>query len=131
MKSVAGTLEQLMRFFIEERKDKDNAIQQILLANHPVFHRFQKLTQTGYRVFFTDEEELNQWLRARRWNPVAKTSYDENSYREWVNEEEAQYIVLTEEIFDDESKLKVYSGDRWKDSWLQRVDKKAVDELPF
>ncbi len=129
MKSVAGTLEQLVRFLTEERKDKDDAIQQILLANHPVFHRFQELTETGYRVFFTDEEELGHWLRARRWTPVEEASYDDGSYREWVKEGKRQYIRLTEAIFDEEGKLKVYTRDRWNDSWLQLVDRE--DELPF
>ncbi len=131
MKSVAGTLEQLVKFLTEERKDKDDAIQQILLANHPVFHRFQELTKTGYRVFFTDEEELNHWLRARRWTPTEEVQYDDGSYREWVGEGKSQYIKLTEAIFDEEGKLKVYTGDRWKDNWLQLVGQEAVKELPF
>ena len=68
MKSVAGTLQQLVRFLTEERRDEDDAIQQVLLANHPVFHRLQQLTNTAYRVFFADEGELNQWLKTRGGN---------------------------------------------------------------
>ena len=125
MKSVAGTLEQLVRFLTEERRDKDDAIRQILLANHPVFHRFQQLTKTAYRVFFTDEEELNQWLRARRWKPIAKKSYDDGSYREWFYTEGGKYIRLMEAIFDDHGKLKAYTEERWQDDWLQLVDSEA------
>ena len=136
MKSVAGTLEQLVRFLTEERNDKDNAIQQILLANHPVFHRFQQLTETSYRVFFTDEEELNKWLSARRWRPANESAYDPASYREWVKSgsgsESGKYISLTEQIFDEDGKLKNYTGNTWKDSWLQLLDlhKEEVDS-PF
>ena len=130
MKSVTGTLEQLVGFLTEERKDKNDAIQQILFTNHPVFYRFQELTKTPYRVFFTDEEELNQWLRASGWKPVAEEKYDEGSYREWVGEGTDQYIRLTEVIFDEESQLKVYSGDRWKDDWLQLLNIEAVEEAP-
>ena len=119
---MAGTLEQLVRFLTEERKDRDNAIQQILLANHPVFDRFQELTKTAYRVFFTDEEELNQWLRARGWTPISEEAYDDGSYREWTKGGGGPYIRLTEAVFDEESKLKVYTEDRWKDNWLQLVD---------
>ena len=128
MKSVAGTLEQLVRFLTEERKDKDDAIQQILLANHPAFYRFQELTKTAYRVFFTDEEELNQWLRARRWTPVREEVYDDGSYREWYLKGERQYIKLTEAIFDEESKLKVYTRDTWKDDWLQILEQEVAAE---
>lgn len=114
MKSVAGTLEQLVKFLTEERKDKDEAVQQILLASHPVFNQFQNLTKTTYRVFFTDEDELNQWLRTRRWEPVNKRHYDEGSYKEWFLEGTTQYIRLMEAIFDDDGKLKIYTGDTWK-----------------
>ena len=119
MKSVAGTLEQLVRFLTEERNNEDDAIQQVLLANHPVFHRFQELTKTPYRIFFSDEDELNRWLRARKWKMVPNPSYDDGSYREWSDENTTQYIRLTEAIFDEEGALKVYTEDKWKDSWLQ------------
>ena len=128
MKSVAGTLEQLVRFLTEERNNKDDAIQQILLANHPVFYRFQELTRTPYRVFFTDEGELNQWLRAYKWNPVPEMVYDEDSYREWAKQGTNQYIKLTESIFDEESKLKVYTGDKWKDNWLQLLEEEEEEQ---
>ena len=132
MKSMVGTLEQLVRFLTEEREDKDNAIQQILLASHPVFHRFQELTKTRYRVFFTDEEELNQWLRARQWKPVAETQYDHGSYREWYKDDgTGKYISLTEQIFDEEGRLKVYTGDSWEDDWLQLVNVSATEEPSF
>ena len=131
MKSMTGTLEHLVRFLTEERKDKDDAIQQILLANHPVFHQFQQLTKTGYRVFFTDEEELNRWLRARKWTPLPRDSYDEGSYREWAEEGSSRYIKLTEPIFDENGRLKVYTGDSWEDSWIQVIGSETEDELPF
>ena len=122
MKSVAGTLEQLVRFFTEERKGEGDAIQQILLANHPVFHQFQQFTETAHRVFFTDVEELNKWLGTRGWNPVAKEQYDEGSYREWVKSESGKYIKLTEQIFDEADNLKVHTSDSWNDDWLQLRD---------
>ena len=128
MKSVAGTLEQLVRFLTEERKDKDEAIRQILLANHPVFHRFQELTNTKYRVFFTNEQELNQWLQARGWDPYDEEAYDESSYREWGKE--GRYIRLTEAIFDEDNRLKVYTEDRWNDSWLELVSPN-LEDLPW
>lgn len=129
MKAMAGTLEQLVRFLTEERKDKDDAIQQILLANHPVFHRFQVLTKTPYRVFFTNEEELNKWLGARQWTPLDKEAYYKGSFREWTKEDSG-YIVLTEAIFDEEGKLRVYTEDTWSDEWLQ-LTYSGLEDLPF
>ena len=128
MKLVAGTLEQLVKFLTEERKDKDDAIRQILLANHPVFHRFQELTNTPYRVFFTDEQELNQWLKARQWKPLEEIVYDEGSYREWSKSGTIEYMRLTEAIFDEEGRLKIYSQDNWKDNWLQLKNPQETTE---
>lgn len=129
MKAMAATLEQLVRFLTEERKDKDEAIQQILLANHPVFHRFQVLTKTPYRVYFTSEEELNKWLGARQWTPLDESAYYDGSFREWTKEDSG-YIVLTEAIFDEEGKLRVYTEDTWEDDWLQLVHSDS-SEAPF
>ena len=134
MKSITGTLEQLVRFLTEERRDTDNAIQQILLSNHPIFHRFREMTDTPYRVFFTNEKELNAWLRARRYNPVPLEYYDEDSYREWRKRGTNEYIRLTEEIFDQENRLKIYSEDTWNDEWLQSnewLELEDPDDLPF
>ena len=133
MQSVAGTLRQLVGFLTEERKDKDEAIQQILLANHPIFHRFQELTETAYRIFFANEEELNRWLQARGWSPVIMEGYDEGSYREWQNRKKKKYITLTEEIFDEEGNLRVYTRDKWRDEWLMLLNYRGEenDDLPF
>ena len=127
IRSVAGTLDQLVRFLTEERKNADDAIQQVLLPNHPVFSRFQELTETTYRVFFADERELNRWLRSRQWRPVGKDAYDDGSYREWYKSDTSQYIRLTEEIFDEEGRLKVYTDSNWQDSWIEMLGEPDPD----
>ena len=127
MKAVAGTLDELVRFLTEERKGDDDAIRQVLLANHPVFRRFRELTKTPYRVFFANEEELDQWLGARQWRPSSESVYDEDSYKEWKNTKTDEYIKLTETIFTDRGALKVYTEDEWDDECLTILR----DKLPF
>ena len=142
MKQVSGTLEQLVRFLTEERKGTDDAIQQILVANHPVFRRFRELTKTTYRVFFYNEDELNRWLKARGWVPGMESRYyEEDSYREWHKKEGAtlgkpnSYIKLTEAIFDEENRLKIYAEDAWNDDWLNLLTSNLEtfdpNDLPF
>ncbi len=130
MKSVAKTLEQLVSFLTDERKGTDDAIQQILQVNHPVFYRFQELTKTTYRVFFTNEDELNQWLRSRGWHPVDVDAYDDGSYREWIKERQGQYMKLTKPIFDDVGKLQPYTEGKWNNNWLQLLDSVTSEEDP-
>ena len=78
-----------------------------LPANNPITP-----SQTASdRVFFTTEEELNRWLVAQNWLPVAERAYEEGSIREWFSNEYEQYIRLTEMIFDEESRLQLYTED--------------------
>ena len=79
-----------------------------LPANNPITP-----SQTASdRVFFTTEEELNRWLVAQNWLPVAERAYEEEgSIREWFSNEYEQYIRLTEMIFDEESRLQLYTED--------------------
>ncbi|MCP4370285.1 MAG: DUF4062 domain-containing protein [Deltaproteobacteria bacterium] len=119
MKSVSSTLEQLVKFLTDERRNSDDAIQNILLANHPVFRQFATLTNANYRVFFTNMDELNDWLKVRQYG--VNTDLDKESVAEWTNEDTGNYIVLTEEIFDDSGKLKPYSDDEWNEKWLKKV----------
>ena len=49
MNSVAKTLKDVVGFLTEERKT-DEAVKNILVANHPAFRRLATLTKTPYRV---------------------------------------------------------------------------------
>lgn len=122
MKTVSSTLQQLVKFLTEERRNKDEAIQNILLANHPAFSRFADLTATKYRVFFSDRDELDKWLDARSYKKVASDQLDEGSFAEWANKSSKKYISLKKDIFDKNGRLKPYSVENWNDDWL------AIDE---
>lgn len=65
IESTAKTLNQLVNFLTEERKDRDTAIQDILLSNHPAMDEVRTLLKVNYRVFFTSKDELSEWLSAR------------------------------------------------------------------
>ena len=121
MKSITGTLGQLVGLLTEDRENNDDAVQQILLANHPAFHRFQDLTNTPYRVYFSSKDELNRWLQVRSWKPLSESAYDRGSQLEWIATAEGddRYIVLLEPIFDDDGRLKIYTADMWNDDWVQ------------
>ena len=134
MKSVSKTLNEMVTFLTKERKNKDIAIKSILMANHPAFRRFKELTETNYRVYFSNKEELNAWLRARRWKEYTE-DLDDDSIMEWNNEDKPGYIKLTEQIFDKKGVLKIYTEDDWQDEWIKYVEStegsSEDDYLPF
>jgi len=122
MKSVSATLQQTVKFLTEERKNKDDAIGQILLLNHPAFHDFNKLLNAGYRVSFINLDELTKWLAARSYRPLPKEKLDADSKYEWQNDAEKKYLKITEPIFDASGNLKYYDPSQWKSTWVQVRD---------
>lgn len=134
MKSVSNTLQELVKFLTEERRNKDEAIKNILMSNHPAFRRFAELTNTTYRVFFTNINELNTWLKARGWKEIPEEEFDKDSYREWLNKVNNKYIALKEDIFDDRNILKFYDENNWSDEWIQVIETSSQsneEDLPF
>lgn len=117
--STAKTLRELVTFLTEERANKDEAIRNILLASHPAFRRFAEVTSVPYRVFFTNESELNAWLKARSWTALAKARRDDDSVAEWINAGGTKYIKLTHKLFDRNGRLIVFSEDEWNRNWVQ------------
>src|SRR5258708_35607637 len=135
MNATSQTLRDLVTFLTEERQNRDDAIQNILLAGHPAFRRFAELTETTYRVFFANEKELNSWLKARSWTPIDENRWDEGSYGEWSHSTRTEYLRLPVEFFDRNAKIKVFTEDEWQPEWLKLCTPAPVDddddEVPF
>jgi len=119
MNTTAQTLRELVAYFREQTTSQNEAIRSILLTNHPAFRRFAELTAAPYRVFFTNEQELNAWLKARSWTVVGADAMDDDSVAEWVNVDKNKYIKLTRELFDESRRLEVMTAEDWNNDWLQ------------
>ena len=129
MNSVSTTLRELVTYLTEERKNKDDAIQSILLANHPAFRRFADLTKTHYRVFFSNQKEFAAWMRARGWESITE-NLDEDSVQEWSNHNEERffgYLKITNNLFHEDGRLKVFTESEWNDAWVIFVERKASE----
>jgi hypothetical protein len=70
-------------------------------------------------VFFTNEAELNAWLKARTWTAVPKENWDSDSVAEWVNADDTKYMKVTVKLFDRHGRLRVFTEDEWKNEWVQ------------
>jgi len=135
VEETAKTLNQLVNFLTEERKDRDIAIQEILLSNHPAMEQIRNLLNVSYRVFFTTLDELKAWLGARSY------SFDEGRHLidggivfNYADRNKKKYaLTINPEIFTDEGKLKVYTKFDWNDEniELSQVEPELVDDLPF
>ena len=135
MNNTAKTLRDLVTFLTEDRKGTSEAINDILIVNHPAFPSFAKTVGARYRVFFTTVDELDRWLAGRSWTPSEDFEWDADSVREWSNPRQKGYLKLSKDIFDTEGRLKPMTAAEWNDSWVQIVrppDEDYGDEnIPF
>jgi hypothetical protein len=124
IKSTARTLNQLVDYLVEERKNGDQAFKEILLANHPAFSELQTLLTIPYRIFFSNIKELNELLKARSFKPVAPDAWDGPENHEWLNSKTSpnQLLKINSDLFDEEEKLKIITPDQWSESFVRIVD---------
>lgn len=145
VEATAKTLNQLVTFLTDERKDRDRAIQDILLSNHPAMEEIRNLLSVNYRVYFTTKDELNEWLSARGYKNVDfdlfLSNEDDETHYTYIYTDNRQKIKFTlkvkKEIFSEDGKLKVYTKSEWKDENIvlesQTLEQKNEEEydLPF
>jgi hypothetical protein len=140
VENTAKTLNQLVNFLTEERKDRDQAIKDILLSNHPAMEQLRELLKVNYRVYFTTKDELTEWLSARQFK---LSEYDEI----FGNDEHLHYyftntrthkkytLAVKNEIFNDDGKLKPYTKSDWKEEFIgfteEDIKTNPRDDLPF
>jgi hypothetical protein len=116
------TLDQLVSFLTEERKNSDQAIRDILLTNHPVFEQMRQITSTPYRLFFTTRKELVTWLQQRGYKAVNKDAWDDAEHEEYIRDSVKPNLLLKirSDIFDNNGKLKIYTKPEWKAAWVKQ-----------
>lgn len=135
IKSTAKTLNQLVDYLVEERKNGDQAFKEILLANHPAFNELQTQLTIPYRIFFSNIKELNELLKARSFKPVQPDAWDGPEFHEWLNTKTSpnQLLKISSSAFDEGDKLKIITPDQWSSAFIKIVDhdEEAVPEEEF
>lgn len=131
IENTAKTLNQLVTFLTEEKRGKDNTINEILLSNHPAMEQLKQQLGIPYRVFFTNVEEFLELLVARGFKESeGNLPFDEQT---WEAERNSKYYTLTysEEIFNSDKKLKVYTKEEWNPDLIRVKIEEIEDDLPF
>lgn len=136
MRESIQTLRQLVNYLVEEKKQGGEAINYILMMNHPAFAQLQRLLSVKYRVFFTNHIELEHWLKARSFRQVAETNWDESNVEEWINKSEKnnhQLLKLDSGLFAEDGRLRIITPEEWNEHMIQLSDFKPVEDedIPF
>ncbi len=129
MHATAQTLKETVDFLTKDSANRDEAFKSVVLMNHPAFRRFQAVTKTTYRVFFTDRHEFEEWMKARGWQPVSKDDRYPDSVEEWMPRRKGSddRILITKELFDSDGKLLPFAEGEWNDDWVSFDD----GDIPF
>lgn len=134
VENTAKTLNQLVTFLTEEKRDKDNAINEILLSNHPAMEEIKELLNIPYRVYFTNRAEFIDLISARGFRE-SEGSLPFGEIEEWTLDRNNKRIILSfsDNIFNSDNKLKVYTKEEWKEDFIKVEEEDCIDEgdLPF
>ena len=126
LKSTLGTLRQMVTLLTEERSKGDQAIKDIILSTHPIFHRIKALLDASFRVFFFNLSELNGLLDAVGFIPVNAAEWDDFDTMEWSRAREGggvEVLRIRADAFDGNGNLRPFSVDQWNDAnvWLDEL----------
>lgn len=132
IENTAKTLNQLVTFLTEEKRGSENAINEILLSNHPAMEQIKEMLKIPYRVFFINKEEFLDLLKARGYRE-SNTNLPFDEIQVWAMEKgDTRYeLSYNEEIFNSDNKLKVYTKEEWNPDFIRLNLSPVVDDLPF
>ncbi len=131
IENTSKTLNQLVTFLTEEKRDKDKAINEILLSNHPAMEQLKSSLKIPFRVFFTNIEELNDLLSA-----FSYTNHKDNLVGNdlvWSKEinNKLKTINISKNIFNKDNKLKVFTKEEWNEDFIKIYIEDLIEDLPF
>jgi hypothetical protein len=134
IEQTAKTLNQLVTFLTEEKKDSVNAINHILLSNHPAMYQIKELLDIPYKVFFTNKEEFLNILKGHGYREY-KDDNPFDDFAKFFRETTGGRNIITYklEIFTNDDKLKVLTKEEWKTSFItiEKINYDEQDDLPF
>jgi hypothetical protein len=133
IENTAKTLNQLVTYLTEEKRGSENAINEILLSNHPAMEQIKELLKIPYRVFFINKDEFLDLIKARGFRESEDNLPFDNK-QTWIMEKNSFLYELTyfDEIFNSDSKLKVYTKEEWNPEFITLTKTKIdQDDLPF
>lgn len=147
------TVGQLVEFLAEQKGKGDQAVQEILFANHPIFEAIRRVTKTSHRIYFTNLAELREWLvNAKRFGEEVEDFRDYPDFFEWRRTsivdpsggKETQALYIKKDLFAEDGRLIPKTAAGWNDDWVRfertpvAIKKKSPpnfsdmdDDIPF
>ena len=138
--TALSTVNQLIAFLTNEKREQGSVISEILLSNHPIFERLRSITNTPYPIIFRTRQELEAWLNARSWHALKAEHWDDEQHSEYIythpKTKKKQLLKIALSVFD-QDRLKVLTAGEWKNEWVSVAELPSTtvelvdDDLPF
>lgn len=99
----------------------------------------RNIMEVNYRVFFTNKEEMSEWLSARRFidddplDIIGDPVFADYSSKETKNNKKYT-LRIKKEIFFEDGRLKPMTKSEWKDDYITLIEQPVEDiasDLPF
>lgn len=122
---TAKVLRGLVDYLKESNEDKDASINDIIKTNHPVVSRLKELLEIPYNFYIEGWKDFMALMNARSYSYNEKTQV-------WTSKQRKNQIIVNNDIFDEDGKLKYYKPSEWKDEWIeQKPMEEETSDLPF
>jgi hypothetical protein len=141
LKDLAGNLDKIVKSLIDGNRDRKDSIEQLIITNHPIFDSLKRITNTQYRVFFSDLNELDAWIRVRGFGRDTDIDIDSDNGRYWwhtIGKNRKQFSISVEKrLFDSSGKLLPIHWQDWSPDAVILSEHKilqesnADDDIPF
>jgi hypothetical protein len=137
---TASTLDRLVQYLSEQNETQSDALEQIVLSNHPAFRRLAKVMGFSFRAFFETREELNKLLETFGYTEEPFPTDPKLSIwtRELKSQNKVASLKVRDELFDKDGRIQPQGAIRWDDDWITREVQDAYaapeisdDDIPF
>jgi len=121
LQKTSQTLNQLVTFLTEDRRNDNAVIQNILLTNHPIFREMKTHLRVSFRVFFYNYDELVQLFKALRYDQVNPELWENPDVEEWMKDmgDSLRFIEFPTSMFEPDGRLRIFTEDEWNSSWVK------------
>ncbi|MFA0055377.1 DUF4062 domain-containing protein [Vibrio echinoideorum] len=135
LSSTSETLNQLVEYLIDEKKNGESAVSNILRNNHPIFNDIREKAKVPFRVFFESGDELALLLIGLGFSVVDKKdiNHDKDYFTVYFPDNNTKILRVSREPFTDKehgSQLKTLTPQEWNPEFVKVVDA-YDDDIPF
>ncbi len=107
------TLKSLVTYLAKEKDKSNETISDILLSSHPAFEDLRKKAGIGHRIFFQNRTELEELMNVYGYVNLPFDDDELDYYRD------TNHIVISQEIFENNGALKVFTPDTWGEEYIK------------